>query len=131
MLRATCHCSGSACWPAAEAFVRQPGGAFDYYYEYLFAIFDRSNYKAPFVVNADDDPAQLQPSALRDACVIHGSPETVARKVLELREEVGHFGTLMYAAHDWQDPVRMQRSMRLMAQEVMPRVNRALRAKAA
>jgi len=116
---------------AAEAFVRQPGGAFDYYYEYLFAIFDRSNYKAPFVVNADDDPAQLQPSALRDACVIHGSPETVARKVLELREEVGHFGTLMYAAHDWQDPARMQRSMRLMAQEVMPRVNRALRAKAA
>ena len=116
---------------AAEAFVTQPGGAFDYYYEYLFAIFDRSNYKGPFIVNPTDDPEQLTPQALRDACVIHGSPETVARKVLELQEEIGHFGTLMYAAHDWQDPVRMKRSMRLMAQEVMPRVNRAQRDKAA
>ena len=63
--------------------------------------------------------------------MIHGSPETVARKILELREEVVHFGTLLYAAHDWQDPVRMKRSMRLMAQEVMPRINGALRDKAA
>ncbi len=116
---------------AAAAFVRQEGGAFDYYYEYLYTIFDRANFKQPFVVNLGDDPATLQPRALRDACVIHGSPDTVARKILELREQVGHFGTLLYAAHDWQDEARMKRSMRLMAQEVMPRVNRALRDKAA
>ena len=116
---------------AAEAFVRKTGGAFDYYYEYLYAIFDRAGFKQPFVVEADDDPAALTHQALRDACVIHGSPETVADKILALRERVGHFGTLMYAAHDWQDPARMKHSMRLMAQEVMPRVNRALRDKAA
>ena len=84
-----------------------------------------------FVARAGDDPAKLDPRDLRDACVIHGSPETVARKILALREEVGEFGTLLYAAHDWQDKARMQKSMRLMAQEVMPRVNAALRNKAA
>lgn len=115
----------------AERFVNVENGAYDYYYRYLFAIFDRSNFRAPFVANAGDDPAQLQPEALREACVIHGSPDTVARKLLELREEVGHFGTLLYAAHDWQRKAEMKNSMRLMAQEVMPRINQALRAKAA
>ena len=115
----------------AERFVKTENAAYDYYYRYLFAIFDRSNYRAPFVANVGDDPAKLAPEGLRDTCVIHGSPDTVARKLLELREEIGHFGTLLYAAHDWQEKALMRNSMRLMAQEVMPRVNQALRAKAA
>ena len=110
----------------AEAFVKTPGGAYDYYYEYLFHIFDRSNFKAPFVAQAGDDPDALTHQAVRDACVIHGSPETVAEKVLALREEIGDFGTLVYAAHDWVDKARMKNSMRLMAEEVMPRINRAI-----
>ncbi|MGD9601747.1 MAG: LLM class flavin-dependent oxidoreductase [Gammaproteobacteria bacterium] len=109
----------------AADFVRAPGGAYDYYYDYLFKIFDRTNYRAPFVANAGDDPARLDHVQVRDACVIHGSPETVARKILALRERVGDFGTLLYAAHDWQDKPAMKRSMELMATEVMPRVNRA------
>ena len=103
----------------------------DYYYEYLFTIFDRGNHKAPFVANLGDDPNKLTHEQVRDACVIHGSPATVARKLLEMREEIGHFGTLLYAAHDWVDKARMKNSMRLMADEVMPIVNRALGAKAA
>ncbi|MGR8919595.1 MAG: LLM class flavin-dependent oxidoreductase [Gammaproteobacteria bacterium] len=115
----------------AEAFVRQPGGAYDYYYEYLFKIFDRSDFKAPFVANKDDDPNELTPQAVRDACVIHGSPETVAEKILELREAIGDFGTIVYAAHDWVDKAAMKNSMRLMAEEVMPRINGALGERAA
>jgi len=114
----------------AEAFVRQPGSAYDYYYDYLFQIFDRSHYKAPFVAHAGDDPERLTPAGVRDACTIHGSPDTVARKLLALRDEIGPFGTLLYAAHDWAEPAAMKNSIRLMAEEVMPRVNRAL-AKAA
>lgn len=115
----------------AEAFVRQEGGAYDYYYEYLFHIFDRSNFKAPFVANRDDDPEQLTHKAVRDACVVYGSPETVAEKLLALREQIGDFGTVVYAAHDWVDKARMKNSMRLMAEEVMPRINAAIDAPAA
>lgn len=115
----------------AAEFVRRPGGAYSYYYEYLFAIFDRSKFKAPFVANRGDDPEALTAEKVRDACVIHGSPDSVARQILALREQVGDFGTLVYAAHDWLDKAAMKKSMAFMAEEVMPRINRALGAKAA
>lgn len=116
----------------AERFVRTAGGPYDFYYEYLSKIFERADMRAAFVVEKGDDPNELTHEALRDHLVIHGSPDTVANRILALREEVGDFGTLLYAAHDWDDQkARMKNSMRLMAEEVMPRVNRAIGSKAA
>ena len=115
----------------AAAFVGEAGGAYDYYYDYLYRIFDRADFKAPFVANKDDDPAQLTHGQIRDACVIHGGPDSVAREILDLRADIGHFGTLLYTAHDWQDKTAMKNSMRLMAEKVMPRINQALDVKAA
>jgi len=43
-----------------------------------------------------------------------------------LRDDVGDFGTLLYACHDWMDPAMGKRSMTLMAEQVMPRVNAAI-----
>ena len=43
------------------------------------------------------------------------------------REQIGPFGTLLYVGHDWVEAAAMRRSMTLMAEEVLPRVNRALR----
>ena len=62
-----------------------------------------------------------------DSLVIAGTPDHVAGEVLSLREQVGDFGTLVYAGHDWADKELSRLSMRLMAEEVMPKVNRALR----
>jgi hypothetical protein len=50
----------------------------------------------------------------------------VADQLLAFHAEVGDFGTLLYAGHDWRDPVLARRSMVLMAEQVMPRVNAAL-----
>jgi hypothetical protein len=50
----------------------------------------------------------------------------VVNRILAFREAVGPFGTLPYCGHDWADPVAMRRSMQPMAEEVMPRGNRAL-----
>ena len=61
-----------------------------------------------------------------DTLVLCGTPTQVAEQILALRERVGDFGTLVYAGHDWADPVLARRSMQLMAEEVMPRVNAAL-----
>jgi hypothetical protein len=47
-------------------------------------------------------------------------------EILALREQAGDFGELVYAGMDWVDPKLAQRSMELMATEVMPRVNAAL-----
>lgn len=63
---------------------------------------------------------------VRDNFVIYGSPETVARKILAFREEVGPFETLMLTAHDWTDKAVMRKSMELLANKVMPIVDAAL-----
>ncbi len=63
---------------------------------------------------------------LVERLVIAGSVESVVEQILAFREEVGDFGTLIYAGHDWLDADLSRRSMELMAGEVMPAVNRAI-----
>ena len=79
-----------------------------------------------------DDPGQPDDELSVQRCVerlvIAGTPQSVAGQILEFREEVGAFGTLLYTGHDWVDASLARRSMELMANEVWPRIERALRA---
>ena len=59
--------------------------------------------------------------------VIAGGVQSVVDQILALRGTIGPFGTLLYCGHDWVDPVLAKRSMVLMAEQVMPRVNAALK----
>ena len=63
-----------------------------------------------------------------DRLVIHGTVNKVVDELLALREAVGDFGEIVYAGVDWVDERLARRSMELMATEVMPRVNEAIRA---
>lgn len=110
----------------AEKFVKQTDSAFDYYYKYLFTIFDRADMKKAFITHRDMDASELTHERLRDELVIYGSPQTVTEKLLAFREDVGHFGTLVLTAHDWTDKEKLKNSMTLMAREVMPAVNKAI-----
>ena len=58
-----------------------------------------------------------------DKLIIHGTPESVADQLLAFQDEVGKFGTLLYAGKDWKYRELARRSMILMAEKVMPRVN--------
>lgn len=66
-----------------------------------------------------------------DTLVICGSVNSVVDQILAFNETVGGFGTLLYAGHDWADKGLARRSMELMAEKVMPAVNRALGSAAA
>lgn len=59
-------------------------------------------------------------------CVFAGSVNKVVDQILAMHEETGDFGELVYAGMDWVDPELAKRSMQLMAEEVMPRVNAAI-----
>jgi alkanesulfonate monooxygenase SsuD/methylene tetrahydromethanopterin reductase-like flavin-dependent oxidoreductase (luciferase family) len=61
-----------------------------------------------------------------DRLVISGTVNKVVDQILQFREQVGDFGELVYAGMDWVDPKLAKRSMELMANEVMPRVNKAI-----
>ena len=75
----------------------------------------------------DERSLTTTPGATRDL----RHPGEVTEKILAFREQVGNFGTLLYAGHDWMDPRLARHSMELMATEVMPAVNHALGARAA
>ncbi len=59
--------------------------------------------------------------AIKRAQVIAGSPDRVLDQLVALREEIGHFGTLLMTGHDWDQPALWRRSMTLLATAVMPR----------
>jgi len=51
----------------------------------------------------------------------------VTEQVLELDEQLGGFGELVYAGMDWADEALSVRSLKLMAEAVMPAVNKHAR----
>jgi alkanesulfonate monooxygenase SsuD/methylene tetrahydromethanopterin reductase-like flavin-dependent oxidoreductase (luciferase family) len=61
-----------------------------------------------------------------DDVIIAGDPVDVMHQLLELREQVGPFGTLVLTAHDWDDRDRWIHSLELFSREVVPALNRAI-----
>jgi alkanesulfonate monooxygenase SsuD/methylene tetrahydromethanopterin reductase-like flavin-dependent oxidoreductase (luciferase family) len=61
-----------------------------------------------------------------DDVVIAGDPGHVTAQLLELRERIGPFGTLVLTAHDWDDRARWSHNLLLFAREVVPRFNKAI-----
>ncbi len=79
-----------------------------------------------FKTDPDQADETLDVATIVDQLVIRGTVDRVVDQILAFRETVGDFGTLLYAGHDWQDPALARRSMVLMAEQVMPRVNAAI-----
>jgi alkanesulfonate monooxygenase SsuD/methylene tetrahydromethanopterin reductase-like flavin-dependent oxidoreductase (luciferase family) len=110
----------------ARDYARGPGSPYAFYYRQILAKMKRAGRANLF----KDDPAlpddKVTLEDVLDRLVIFGTPERVADEILAFHETVGPFGTLLYAGHDWRDPALARRSMELMAETVMPRVNAAL-----
>jgi alkanesulfonate monooxygenase SsuD/methylene tetrahydromethanopterin reductase-like flavin-dependent oxidoreductase (luciferase family) len=81
---------------------------------------------AVFKTHREQPDSELTEDYVLDNLVIHGSVDRVVDQILALHEEAGDFGELVYAGMDWVDPALTKRSMELMANEVMPRVNAAI-----
>ena len=79
-----------------------------------------------FKSHKDQPDEEITQDYVMDNCVIHGSVNKVVDGILALREEIGDFGEIVYAGMDWVDPTLAKRSLQLMAEEVLPRVNAAI-----
>lgn len=114
----------------ARAYARDPGSPYVYYYSQLLTKLRSGGRLNLFKEdqNMDDDDVTLD--YVMDRLVIYGDPASVADQVLEFREKVGDFGHLVYAGHDWADRELGRRSMILMREAVMPRINVAISAAA-
>ena len=109
----------------AKAYATDPNGPYVYYYRQLFTKLKRGGRLELFKTRRDQPEEEVTLEAICDKLVIHGTPESVADQLLAFQDEIGRFGTLLYAGKDWKDRELGRRSMILMAEQVMPRVNAA------
>ena len=80
-----------------------------------------------FKLDQGQPDSEITADTMTPKLVIAGSVNSVVDQILAFREKIGDFGTLLYACHDWRDAALGRRSMQLMAEQVMPRVNAALK----
>jgi alkanesulfonate monooxygenase SsuD/methylene tetrahydromethanopterin reductase-like flavin-dependent oxidoreductase (luciferase family) len=81
-----------------------------------------------FKLDQNEPDASITADTMTPKLVIAGTVNSVVEQILAFREKVGPFGTLYYPCHDWVDPALAKKSMQLMAEQVMPKVNQALKA---
>jgi alkanesulfonate monooxygenase SsuD/methylene tetrahydromethanopterin reductase-like flavin-dependent oxidoreductase (luciferase family) len=97
-----------------------------FYYRNLYHKLRKGKRDAVFSMDGKTPENPVPLDEILDNLVIAGGVNEVVDRILDLHEKVGDFGELVYAGLDWADPVLARRSMVLMAEEVMPRVNKAL-----
>jgi alkanesulfonate monooxygenase SsuD/methylene tetrahydromethanopterin reductase-like flavin-dependent oxidoreductase (luciferase family) len=115
-----------------DAVAKKYGGEdanspYRFYYKQLLTKFSRIGRLPLFKIERDQPDEDITLDYVLDTLVIRGSVNSVVDQILEMRETTGAFGEIVYAGMDWVDPQLAKRSMELMASEVMPRVNEAIK----
>jgi alkanesulfonate monooxygenase SsuD/methylene tetrahydromethanopterin reductase-like flavin-dependent oxidoreductase (luciferase family) len=111
----------------AAAYGRtDPKSPFRFYYHQLKTKLTKMNRHVVFKEHKDQSDTEVTLDFVLDRLVIAGTVNKVVDEILAFRERVGDFGELVYAGMDWVDAKLEKRSMQLMAEEVMPRVNAAI-----
>lgn len=112
----------------AQAYGKGENSPYRFYYKQLLHKLRKAGRTNLFKESKDAPDESVTLDGVVDRLVMAGTPEEVAQQILALRAETGDFGTLLYAGTDWADPALGKRSMELLAEKVMPMVNRAIAA---
>jgi alkanesulfonate monooxygenase SsuD/methylene tetrahydromethanopterin reductase-like flavin-dependent oxidoreductase (luciferase family) len=107
----------------AKEYATSEASPYRFYFQQLFLKLRRAGRIELFKPRREMPDDEVNLEMILDSLVIYGSPEEVADKLMEFRDEVGHFGTLLYAGHDWLDRDLGRESMILLAEKVLPRIN--------
>ena len=112
----------------AKRYGLGPEGPYHFYFKQLIrklvGLAGRGNL---FKLDQSEPDSSITAVTMTPRLVIAGTVNSVVDQILAFREKVGAFGTLYYPCHDWIDSQLARRSMELMAEQVMPKVNAALR----
>ena len=109
----------------AQRYATTKEGPYHNYYSSIVTKLVGNGRANIFKTDPSQPDSSVTPESVIDQVVIWGTPDKVADEILALQDQVGPFGTLLYAGHDWVDRDLAIASTRLMAEEVMPRVNAA------
>jgi alkanesulfonate monooxygenase SsuD/methylene tetrahydromethanopterin reductase-like flavin-dependent oxidoreductase (luciferase family) len=115
----------------AKAYATDPDGPYVGYYRSLYTKLKKNGRLELFKTRRDQPDDEVTLESICDRLIIYGTPSSVADKLLAFAEEVGRFGTLLYAGKDWKDRDLGRRSMILMAEKVLPLVEAGLEQRSA
>ncbi len=90
--------------------------------QYFQRLTSRMKMLGLYKEDPDMPDSEVTAEYLVDNIWLVGSPEDVAEKLRKLYHDVGGFGVLLAMGHEWQPRQAWQDSMRLLRQEVMPRL---------
>jgi alkanesulfonate monooxygenase SsuD/methylene tetrahydromethanopterin reductase-like flavin-dependent oxidoreductase (luciferase family) len=110
----------------AREYGTGPDSPYRFYYKQLGYKLVRAGRANLFKPDPDLPDSVVTTDFIVDQLVVAGTVDKVVEELLAFHEAIGDFGTLLYCGIDWADPVLARRSMELMAEEVMPRVNKAI-----
>jgi len=111
---------------AAQRYAKSVDGPYGFYFWNLLTKRRSSGSTDIFKHDRSVPDAAVTIEYMLDRLVIAGSPSSVAEQLLQFRDSIGDFGTLLYCGHDWAETALARRSMELMAEKVMPQVNAAI-----
>jgi alkanesulfonate monooxygenase SsuD/methylene tetrahydromethanopterin reductase-like flavin-dependent oxidoreductase (luciferase family) len=106
----------------AKEYATSAISPYRFYYHQLLVKMRRHGRLELFKTRRDVPDEDVNLETILDALVTFGTPDEVADKLLAFRENVGDFGTLLYAGHDWLDRDLARQSMVLLAEKVLPRI---------
>jgi alkanesulfonate monooxygenase SsuD/methylene tetrahydromethanopterin reductase-like flavin-dependent oxidoreductase (luciferase family) len=113
----------------AKEYGHGPKGPYHFYFKQLIRKLVGAGGRGNlFKLDQNEPDASITADTMTPKLVIAGTVNSVVEQILAFREKVGPFGTLYYPCHDWVDPALAKKSMQLMAEQVMPKVNQALKA---
>jgi len=110
----------------AKAYATDSDGPYVFYYKQLYTKLKKNGRIELFKTHRDQPDEEVTLEAVCNQLITYGTPDKVADELLAYRETVGDFGTLLYAGKDWADRELGRRSMVLLAEKVMPKVNAAI-----
>lgn len=111
----------------AKKYAKSEDGPYGQYFNSIMTKLGKAGRKGLFAAYPDQPEEEITLEQSLKTQIIAGTVDSVVDQLLAFRDEVGAFGTLVYVAHDWQDKALGKRSMVLMAEEVMPKFNAALK----
>ena len=114
----------------AKAYATDPDGPYVNYYRWLFTKLKKNGRIELFKSHREQPDDEVTFEMVCDKLIIYGSPEGVADQLLTFQDQVGTFGTLLYAGKDWKERALGRQSMILTAEKVLPRVIAGSRSRA-
>jgi len=104
----------------AREYALGPNSPYRFYYAQIVTKMKHSGRANLFLEDPSAGDADISLDDVLDKLVIWGTPDKVADDISAFREQIGEFGTLLYAGKDWKDPELAKRSMILLAESVLP-----------